>query len=45
MATKRKDSLSGPDGNTLWIIVIGMAVIICLSWCFGQELIRVLISP
>ena len=44
MTTKRKDALGAPDGNILWIIVIGMAVVICMSWCFGQDVIRLMIA-
>jgi hypothetical protein len=45
MTPRRKDALTS-DGTNIWpIAVIGMAVVICLSWCFGQDLIGLMISP
>ncbi len=44
MATRRKDALNPDNNHILLIVVIGMAVTTCLSWCFGQDLIRLMIS-
>ena len=45
MATKRKNVPSS-DGTNIWMIAaIGMSVTICLSWCFGHDLVGLLIAP